>query len=52
VESYFDIPENMISALTDDLKNAKTDDLSWINTKLYKLNTLKKTQKLPDASFW
>jgi hypothetical protein len=32
MESYFDIPKNMISALADDLKNMKTDDISWIDT--------------------
>jgi hypothetical protein len=31
----------MVSALTDDLKNTKTDDISRIDIKLYKLNALK-----------
>jgi hypothetical protein len=41
LQSYFDIPENMVPVLTDDLKNMKTDDISQIDTKLYKLNALK-----------
>jgi hypothetical protein len=41
LESYFDIPENTVSALTYDLRNTKTDDISQIDTKLYKLNALK-----------
>jgi hypothetical protein len=41
LESYFDIPENIVSALGNYLKNTKTDDICWIDTKLYKLNALK-----------
>jgi hypothetical protein len=41
LESYSDIPENMVSALTDDLKSTKTEDISRIDTKLYKFNSLK-----------
>jgi hypothetical protein len=42
LKSYFDIPEHIISALTNDLKNAKRDDISNIDRKLYKRNVLKK----------
>jgi hypothetical protein len=37
LESYFDIPGKMVSALTD--------NISWIDTTLYKLNALKKNSK-------
>jgi hypothetical protein len=47
LETYFDIPPNMIPRLADDLKNTKREDLSNINSKLYKLNTLK--TKLPNC---
>jgi hypothetical protein len=41
LETYFDIPPNMIVGLQDDLKDTNEGDLNNINTKLYKLKALK-----------
>jgi hypothetical protein len=38
LEGYFDIPENMIGVLQDDLQNAKQKDLVTPRSKLYKLH--------------
>jgi hypothetical protein len=41
LETYFDIPSNMIAGLQHDLKNTKEGDLNNLNTKLSKLKALK-----------
>jgi hypothetical protein len=41
LETYFDIPPDMINGLQDDLKDTKEGDLSSMDTKLYKLKALK-----------
>jgi hypothetical protein len=41
IENCFNIPPNMIAGLQDYLKNTKREDLSNMDTKLYKLNALK-----------
>jgi hypothetical protein len=41
LETYFDIPSNMIARFQDDLKNTKEEDLNNLDTELYKLKALK-----------
>jgi hypothetical protein len=52
LQRYFDIPDIMVSALNDNLKDSKTDVISQIDTKLYKLNALKtKLRNCPTPDF-
>jgi hypothetical protein len=52
LETYFDLPPNIITRLQGDLKDTKQEDLSNMDTKYYKLNAIKtKLRNCQTASF-